>query len=30
MLWSFRGRKVIRLESIRERSQALDAVGLRE
>jgi ketosteroid isomerase-like protein len=30
MLWSFRGRKVIRLESIRERAQALDAVGLRE
>jgi ketosteroid isomerase-like protein len=30
MLWSFRGRKVIRLESIRERAQALEALGLPE
>jgi ketosteroid isomerase-like protein len=28
MLWTFRGRDVIRLESIRERAQALEAVGL--
>lgn len=30
MLWSFRGRRVIRLESIRERTEALEAAGLRE
>jgi ketosteroid isomerase-like protein len=30
MLWSFRLRKVIRLESIRERADALEAAGLRE
>jgi uncharacterized protein len=29
-LWTFRGRKVIRLESFRERTEALEAVGLRE
>jgi ketosteroid isomerase-like protein len=29
-LWTFRGRKVIRLESIRERRQALEATGLGE
>jgi ketosteroid isomerase-like protein len=29
MLWTFRGRRVIRVESIRERSDALDAAGLR-
>lgn len=29
MLWTFRGRDVIRLESIRERAQALEAAGLR-
>jgi ketosteroid isomerase-like protein len=28
MLWSFRGPGVIRLESIRERAQALEAAGL--
>jgi ketosteroid isomerase-like protein len=27
-VWSFRGRKVIRLESFRERAEALEAVGL--
>ena len=30
MLWSFRGRKVIRLESVRERAEALEAAGLSE
>lgn len=30
MLWSFRGSSVIRLESLRERAQALEAAGLRE
>ena len=30
MLWSFRGRQVIRLESIRERARALEAAGLPE
>jgi ketosteroid isomerase-like protein len=30
MLWTFRGRKVIRFESFRERAQALEAAGLRE
>jgi ketosteroid isomerase-like protein len=29
-VWSFRGRKVIRLENFRERAEALEAVGLRE
>jgi ketosteroid isomerase-like protein len=29
-VWSFRGRKVIRLENIRERADALEAVGLPE
>jgi ketosteroid isomerase-like protein len=29
-LWSFRGRKVIRLEVIRNREDALEAAGLRE
>ena len=29
-VWSFRGRKVIRLESIRERAEALAAAGLQE
>jgi ketosteroid isomerase-like protein len=29
-LWSFRGRKVIRIESFRERSEALEAAGLSE
>jgi uncharacterized protein len=29
-LWSFRGDKVIRFESFRERAQALEAAGLRE
>jgi len=29
-VWSFRGRKAIRLENIRERAQAFEAVGLRE
>jgi ketosteroid isomerase-like protein len=29
-LWSFRGRKVIRLESFRELAEALEAAGLRE
>ena len=29
-LWSFRGRKVIRLESFRDRAEALEAAGLRE
>jgi ketosteroid isomerase-like protein len=29
-LWSFRGRKVIRLESFRKRAEALEAAGLRE
>jgi ketosteroid isomerase-like protein len=28
-IWTFRGRSVIRLESIRERAEALDAAGLR-
>jgi ketosteroid isomerase-like protein len=27
-LWSFRGRKVIRIESFRERAEALEAAGL--
>jgi len=27
-VWSFRGRKVIRIESFRERAEALEAVGL--
>jgi uncharacterized protein len=30
MLWSLRGRKVIRLESFRERAEALEAAGLSE
>jgi ketosteroid isomerase-like protein len=30
MLWSFRGRNVIRIESIRERAEALEAAGLSE
>jgi ketosteroid isomerase-like protein len=30
MLWSFRGHQVIRLESFRERAEALEAAGLRE
>ena len=29
-LWSFRGRKVIRIESFRERAKALEAAGLSE
>jgi ketosteroid isomerase-like protein len=29
-LWTFRGRTVIRLESFRERAEALEAAGLRE
>jgi ketosteroid isomerase-like protein len=29
-VWTFRGRSVIRLESIREREEALDAAGLRD
>jgi ketosteroid isomerase-like protein len=29
-VWTFRGRKVIRLEGFRERAEALEAVGLRE
>lgn len=29
-LWSFRGRKVIRLETFRERAEAMEAVGLPE
>jgi ketosteroid isomerase-like protein len=29
-VWSFRGRKVIRIENFRERAQALEAAGLRE
>ena len=29
-LWSFRGRKVIRIENFPERAQALEAVGLSE
>jgi ketosteroid isomerase-like protein len=29
-LWSFRGRKVIRIESFMDRAQALKAAGLRE
>ena len=29
-VWSFRGRKVIRLECIRQRAEALEAVGLQE
>jgi ketosteroid isomerase-like protein len=29
-VWSFRGRKVIRLEAIRNREDALEAAGLRE
>jgi uncharacterized protein len=29
-VWSFRGGKVIRIESFRERSEALEAAGLRE
>jgi len=29
-LWSFRGATVIRIESFRERSAALEAAGLRE
>jgi hypothetical protein len=27
-LWSFRGRKVIRFENVRERADALEAAGL--
>jgi ketosteroid isomerase-like protein len=30
MVWTFRGRKVIRFESIRERTKALEAAGLSE
>jgi ketosteroid isomerase-like protein len=30
MLWTFRGTRVIRLESIRERAEALEAAGLSE
>jgi ketosteroid isomerase-like protein len=30
MLWSFRGPKVIRIESFRERAEAAEAAGLRE
>jgi ketosteroid isomerase-like protein len=29
-VWSFRGRKVIRIESFRERAEALEAAGLSE
>lgn len=29
-VWTFRGRSVIRIESIRERDEALEAAGLRE
>jgi ketosteroid isomerase-like protein len=29
-VWSFRGRKVIRIENFRERAEALEAAGLRE
>jgi ketosteroid isomerase-like protein len=29
-VWTFRGNTVIRIESVRERSEALEAVGLRE
>ena len=29
MVWSFRGGKVIRFETFRDRPDALDAVGLR-
>jgi ketosteroid isomerase-like protein len=29
-LWSFRGGKVIRIESFRQRSEALEAAGLSE
>jgi hypothetical protein len=29
-VWTFRGDAIIRIESIREREQALEAVGLRE
>jgi hypothetical protein len=29
-LWTFRGRKVIRIESFRQRADALDAAGLRD
>jgi ketosteroid isomerase-like protein len=29
-VWSFRGRKVIRLENFRERAEALEAAGLSE
>jgi hypothetical protein len=29
-VWTFRGRKVIRLESFPERAEALEAVALRE
>jgi ketosteroid isomerase-like protein len=29
-LWSFRGRKVIRIESFGERAEALEAAGLSE
>jgi ketosteroid isomerase-like protein len=29
-LWTFRGRKVIRIESFRERAEALEAAGLSE
>jgi ketosteroid isomerase-like protein len=29
-VWTFRGRSVIRIESIREREEALEAAGLRE
>jgi ketosteroid isomerase-like protein len=29
-LWTFRGRSVIRIESFRERAEALEAAGLRE
>ena len=29
-VWSFRGQTVIRIESFRERADALDAAGLRE
>jgi hypothetical protein len=29
-VWTFRGSSVIRIESIREREDALEAVGLRE
>jgi ketosteroid isomerase-like protein len=29
-VWSFRGRSVIRIESVRERAEALEAAGLRD